>query len=269
MNPAAPPTTTDDDPGNPSVDFRGEKRSNETHRSIIDPEAMLMRKGKGKEAKLVIMGHALMGNRHGLLIDFQVTQATRTAERDMVSKLLDQAKDRRFDPKTLGGDKRYDTGDCADDMRDRRVAPHVAPNTSNRRSAIDGRTTRHPGYAVSQRIRKRVEERFGWIKTVGGFRRTRYLGLDRTGLAGYMVATAHNPVGLSRLVARQSTIPAAARPITACSAERQWNGAKSDPLRAAEAHPRSSPRARGDRRTFTSSHHVPDRRSNEGSSAPC
>jgi hypothetical protein len=157
MNPAAPPTTTDDDPGNPSVDFRGEKRSNETHRSIIDPEAMLMRKGKGKEAKLVIMDHALMGNRHGLLIDFQVTQATRTAERDMVSKLLDQAKDRRFDPKTLGGDKRYDTGDCADDMRDRRVAPHVAPNTSNRRSAIDGRTTRHPGYAVSQRISKRVE----------------------------------------------------------------------------------------------------------------
>jgi len=95
-------------------------------------------------------------------------------------------------------------------MRDRRVSPHVAQNTSRRRSAIDGRTSRHPGYAVSQRIRKRVEEIFGWMKTVGGFRRTRYRGLDRTGLAGYLVGTAYNLVRLSRLAARQSAIPAAA-----------------------------------------------------------
>ena len=156
------------------------------------------------------MGHALMENRHGLLVDFQVTQATGTAERDMVPKLLDEAKERRFHPRTLGGDKNYDTRDCMDDMRERRVTPHVAQNTSNRRSAIDGRTTRHPGYAVSQRIRKRVEEIFGWMKTVGGFRRTRYRGLDRTGLAGYLVATAYNLVRLSRLAARQSAIPAAA-----------------------------------------------------------
>jgi transposase len=205
-----PPTATDGDPGNPSVDFRGEKRSNKTHQSTTDPEARLYKKGKGKEAKLVFMGHALMENRHGLLVDFQVTHATGTAERAMVPKLLDEAKERRFHPKTLGGDKGYDTRDCVDDMRDRRVTPHVAQNTSNRRSAIDGRTTRHPGYAVSQRIRKRVEEIFGWMKTVGGFRRTRYHGLDRTGLAGYLVATAYNLVRLSRLAARRSAIPAVA-----------------------------------------------------------
>ena len=168
-----------------------------------------MRKGLGKEEKLVFMGHALMENRHGLLVDFQVTHATGTAERDMVPKLLDEAKERHFHPKTLGGDKGYDTRDCADDMRERRVTPHVARNTTNRRSAIDDRTTRHPGYTVSQRIRKRVEEIFGWMKTVGGFRRTRYRGLDRTGLAGYLVTTAYNLVRLSRLAARQGAIPAA------------------------------------------------------------
>ena len=156
------------------------------------------------------MGHALMENLHGLLVDFQVTHATRTAERDMVPKLLDQAKERRFHPMTLGGDKGYNTRDCVDDVRERRVTPHVAQNTSNRRSAIDGRTTRHPGYAVSQRTRKRVEEIFGWMKTVGGFRRTRYRGLDRTGLAGYLIATAYNLVRLSRLAARRSVISAAA-----------------------------------------------------------
>ena len=156
------------------------------------------------------MGHALIENRHGLLVDFQVTHATGTAERDMVPKLLDAAKERRFHPKTLGGDKGYDTQDCVADMRQRRVTPHVARNTSKRRSAIDGRTTRHPGYAVSQQIRKRVEEVFGWLKTVGGFRRTRYRGLDRTGLTGYLVATAYNLVRLSRLAPRPAERPAAA-----------------------------------------------------------
>jgi hypothetical protein len=201
------PPTTDGDPGNPSVDFRGEKRSNTTHRSTTDPGARLMRKGLGKEAKLVFMGHALMGNRHGLLVDFQVTRATGTAERDMVPKLLDQAKERRFHPRTLGGDTGYDTRDCVDDMRQRRVTPHVARNTSRRRSAIDGRITRHPGYTASQRIRKRVEEIFGWMTTAGGFRRTRYRGLGRTGLAGYLVATAYNLMRLSRLATRRRAIP--------------------------------------------------------------
>ncbi|MGH7253761.1 MAG: IS5 family transposase, partial [Nitrospiraceae bacterium] len=172
-----PPKTTDDDPGNPSVDFHGEKRSNATHQSTTDPEAHLLRKGKGKEAKLVFMGHALMENRNGLLVDFQVSEATGKAERDAVPHLIDSARERGFHPTTLGADKNYDTRDCVKDMRKRKVTPHVAQNTSGRRSAIDGRTTRHEGYRVSQRIRKRVEEIFGWMKTIGGFRRTRYRGL--------------------------------------------------------------------------------------------
>jgi Transposase DDE domain len=194
-----PPKTTDDDPGNPSVDFHGEQRSNQTHQSTTDPEARLMKKGKGKEAKLSFMGQALMENRNGLLVDFQITAATGTAERDGVPKLIAAARDRYFRPKTLGGDKNYDTPGSVKTLRERQVTPHVAQNHTNRRSAIDGRTTRHPGYAISQRIRKRVEEIFGWMKTVGGVRRTRYRGLDRTGLAGYLVATAYNLVRLSRL----------------------------------------------------------------------
>ncbi len=195
-----PPATTDGDPGNPSVDFHGEKRSNATHQSTTDPEARLFKKGKGKEAKLVFLAHALMENRHGLLTDFQVTEATGTAERDAAPVLLDQAKERGFHPQTLGADKGYDTRECVAAMRQRRVTPHVAQNTSGRRSAIDGRVTRHPGYGVSQRIRKRVEEIFGWMKTVGGFRRTRYHGVNRTGLAGYLVATAYNLVRMVKLV---------------------------------------------------------------------
>ena len=162
-----PPSTTDGDSGNPSVDFRGERRSNTTHQSTTDPEARLLRKGKGKEAKLVFMAHALMENRHGMLTDFQVSSATGTAEHDAVPVLLEQARERGFHPRTLGGDKNYDTRECVAAMRERRVTPHVAQNTSGRRSAIDGRTARHRGYAVSQRIRKRVEEIFGWMKNSG------------------------------------------------------------------------------------------------------
>jgi hypothetical protein len=205
------PTTTDADAGNPSVDFHGEKRSNATHQSTTDPEARLLRKGKGKEAKLVFMGHALMENRHGMLVDFQLTEASGTAERDAVPVLLERARQRRFRPRTLGADKNYDTKDCVAAMRAHQVTPHVTQNrTSRRRSAIDGRTTRHAGYPVSQRIRKRVEEIFGWMKTVGGFRRTRYRGREKTGLAGYLVATAYNLVRMSRLLARPSALGAAA-----------------------------------------------------------
>jgi transposase len=198
-----PPPTTDDDPGNPSVDFHGEKRSNATHQSTTDPQALLFKKAAGKESKLSFLGHALMENRNGLLTDFQVTQATGTAERDVVPELLAGAKERRFHPRTLGGDKNYDTRDCVRQMRQAGVTPHVAQNEKRRGgSAIDGRTTRHPGYAVSQRIRKRVEEIFGWMKTVGGFRRTRYRGVERTGLCGYFVGTAYNLVRMSRLLAK-------------------------------------------------------------------
>ncbi len=124
--------------------------------------------------------------------------------------LVDQAKERGFHPRTMGGDKGYDTRDCVADLRRRGVTPHVAQNTNGRSSAIDGRTTRHPGYATSQRIRKRVEEIFGWMKTVGGFRRTRYRGLDRTGLAGYLVRlrrTAYNLVRMAKLLGLAKEAP--------------------------------------------------------------
>ena len=140
-----------------------------------------------------------MEHRYGLLVDFQVTAATGTAERDMVPRLVDEARQRGFHPRTLAGDKNYDTRQCVADLRQRRVTPHVAQNTRGRHSAIDGRTTRHPGYDTSQRIRKRVEEIFGWMKTIGGFRRTRFRGLERTGLAGYLVGAAYNLVRLARL----------------------------------------------------------------------
>ena len=206
-----PPPPTDDDPGNPSVDFHGEKRSNATHQSTTDPEALLFKKAKGKEAKLGFLAHALMENRHGLLTDFRVTSATGTAERDVVPTLLQGAHARQFRPRTLGGDKNYDTRGCVDAMRQAGVTPHVAQNTARRGgSAIDGRTTRHPGYAVSQRIRKRVEEIFGWMKTVGGFRKTRYRGVERTGLCGYFVGTAYNLARMCRLLARPVAVAAAA-----------------------------------------------------------
>ena len=159
------------------------------------------------------MGHALMEHRHGLLVDFQVTAATGTAERDAVPALLDQARERGFHPRTLAADKGYDTQGCVAAMRQRRVTPHVAQNTSGRSSAIDGRTTRHEGYRTSQRLRKRVEEIFGWMKTVGGFRRTRYHGVDRTGLAGYLVGAAYNLVRMAKLLMAQheaSPVPRAA-----------------------------------------------------------
>src|SRR6266536_2342993 len=146
-----------DDAGNPSVNFHGQKRSNATHQSTTDPDARLFRKGKGKEAKLVFMGQVLMENRNGLVIDFEVTAATGTAEREAAVRQVDEAKQRGFRPHTLGGDKNYDTKGFVADLRERDVTPHVAQNTSGRRSAIDGRTTRHAGYGIRQRIRKRVE----------------------------------------------------------------------------------------------------------------
>ena len=192
----------DDDSGNPYVDFRGEALRNEKHESSRDPEARLVRKGKGREAKLVFLGHALMENRNGLLIDFVVNGATGAAERDAVPTLLDDARERGFRPQTLGGDKGYDTRECVSVMRDRGVTPHVAQRVH---SAIDGRTTRHSGYRESQKVRKQVEEVFGWMKTEGGFRRTRYRGVELTGLAGYFVATAYNLVRMVNLMSSQPT----------------------------------------------------------------
>jgi hypothetical protein len=147
-------------------DFHGERRSNATHASATDPDARLLRKGHGKEAKLCHMGHLLMENRNGLIVDALVTPATGTAERDATLTMLGRQTGRHR--ATLGADKAYDTADLVADLRALNVTPHVAQNTSGRRSAIDGRTTRHPGYATSQRIRKRIEESFGWIKTIAG-----------------------------------------------------------------------------------------------------
>jgi transposase len=189
-----------DDPGNPTVDFHKEKRSNATHQSTTDPDAKLARKGKGKEAKLSYSQHALMENRHGLLVDLRIAEANGTAERDLA---LEMVGDRLPGTKriTLGGDKGYDTKDFVEECAWRNVTPHVAQNIAeNRGSAIDDRTTRHPGYSISQRIRKRVEEIFGWTKTVANFRRTRFKGRERTELASYFVGAAYNLLRMGRLL---------------------------------------------------------------------
>lgn len=189
-----------DDPGNPTVDFRGEKRSNETHQSTTDPESRLARK-KGKESRLSFSAHALMENRNGLLVDFRVDEANGTAERLVALEMLHDNV-LRGGRITVGGDKGFDTKDFVENCRFMGVTPHVAKNEGGHRSsAIDDRTTRHAGYTVSQRIRKRVEEIFGWVKTVGGFRRTRHKGKQRTQFAAHMVGGAYNLLRIARLQA--------------------------------------------------------------------
>ena len=190
--------TPPDDPGNPSVDFHGEKRSNETHESTTDPDAKLARKSNGTTAKLSYSAHALMENRNGLLVDFQVDIADGRAERRMAINMLDEALpgDRRI---TLGADRGYDTRDFVAACRDRNVTPHVAQK--RKYSAIDGRTSSSDAYAVSLRIRKRVEEVFGWMKTVGNFRKTRYVGLGNNQLAATMIAAAYNLIRMAKLLA--------------------------------------------------------------------
>src|SRR5246127_318737 len=179
-------------------DFHGEKRSNETHASVTDPDARLYRKGPGQPAKLAYLGHVLMENRHALVIDTRLTLATGTAEREAALEMVaDRPGNHRI---TLGADKAYDVAAFVTDLRDYGVTPHVAQNTTNRRSAIDGRTTRHPGYAVSGRVRKRIEEVFGWAKTAAGFRKTRHRGVARVGWMFTLTATAYNLVRLPKLV---------------------------------------------------------------------
>jgi transposase len=184
---------------NAEVNFRGEVRSNATHASTTDPDARLYRKGAGKEAKLCFMGHALMENRSGLLVGACLARADGHAERVAALALIEPHADRAR-PITLGSDKGYDAEDFVNELRSMRVTPHVAQNTSGRRSAIDGRTTRHAGYRVSQRIRKRIEEAFGWIKTVAGQEKTRFRGVERVGLSFTFAAAAYNLVCLPRLL---------------------------------------------------------------------
>jgi len=184
---------------NPEVNFRGERRSNDTHASTTDPQARLYRKGAGMEAKLCFMGHALMENRHGLIVDACVTQANGHAERIAALAMIEPWADR---PKriTLGTDKAYDAQDFVNELRAMNVTPHVAQNTSGRRSAIDGRVTRHEGYALSQKIRKRIEEAFGWGKEIAGLGRARFRGRERVGLGFSFAAVAYNLVRLPRLL---------------------------------------------------------------------
>jgi transposase len=189
----APP----DDPSNPMVDFHGESRSNKTHESTTDPDALLARKGNGKEAKLSYSGHVLMENRNGLVADVEVLQAHGTAERDAALVMMESLPGDQ--PVTVGADKNYDTKDFVAESRNLKVTPHVAQNNKGRRSAIDGRTTRHAGYLISQRKRKRVEEIFGWMKTVGGMRKLRHRGLHLVGWMFTFAAAAYHLVRIRNL----------------------------------------------------------------------
>jgi len=181
---------------NAAVDFRGQRRRRETHVSRTDAEAQLYTKGSGQAATLSYLGHALSENRHGLVVDVELTEADGYGERAAALTMLDRSVAGRA---TLGADRAYDTRDFVAALRARGVTPHVARNDRGRRSAIDGRTTRHPGYGQSQRQRKRVEEVFGWLKTVGGGRKLRYVGRERNRAWLELTAAAYNLVRLARL----------------------------------------------------------------------
>ena len=187
------------DPGN-TVDFHGERRSNATHVSTTDPDARLMRKGRGREAKLSDHGHGLMENRHGLAVGARVTLATGTAEREAAVAMAGRLRP----GVTLGADKGDDARDFVAELRAEGVTPHVAQNTAHRRSAIDGRTTRHPGYAVSQQKRKLVEEIFGWLKTIALLRKTRHRGVRRGGGMFTFAAAVYNLVRLRTLIQEEA-----------------------------------------------------------------
>ena len=193
------PTPPPDDPGNPTVNFRGEQRSNETHASKTDPDARLARKGQGKESKLSYCGNLLVENRNGLIVDAEVFQANGRAERDAALVMLEKLPG--IQPVTVGGDKGFDTRDFVQECRNLRVTPHVAQNLGRLGgSAIDGRTTRHPGYAVSQRKRKRIEECFGWLKTIALMRKLRHRGVCQVNWLFTFACAAYNLVRMRNLV---------------------------------------------------------------------
>jgi transposase len=192
---AAGPSDPPDDPGNPTINFHGETRKNDTHASTTDPDAQLYRKGKGKEAKLAYLGHVLLDNRHGLVANVCATAATGTAERDAAVVLL-TAEARA---KTVGGDKNFDVASFVAAVRELDITPHVAQKAH---SAIDARTTRHAGYEVSQRKRKLIEQVFGWMKTVGGLRKLRHRGGALVDWVLTFTAAAYNLVRMRTLLAR-------------------------------------------------------------------
>lgn len=196
-----------EDPGNPSVNFRGEKRCNATHQSTTDAESVLYRKANGQAARLCFGGHILMENRHGLCADFTLHNPITAAEPVVALRQLDAHRELHagVTPKTLGGDKGYHRKDFVSGCRERAVVPHPACKTGIQVPGLDGRTTRQAGYRLSQRIRKRVEEIFGWVKTVGGLRRSRYRGLERTQAWGYFVVSTYNLLRLARLELARAT----------------------------------------------------------------
>ncbi len=199
----SPPAGKSDDPGNPTVNFHGEMRRNETHESTTDPEARLYRKGLGKEAKLSFMGHALMDNLHGLVIGCRYTIAAGKAEREAAIEMIREKRRGRTQRRiTVGADKSYDTRDFVEELQAMKVTPHVAQNNQRRSSAIDNRTTRHGGYATSQRKRKLVEEIYGWLKTIGLMRKTRHKGVGRGGWMFTFALAAYNLVRIRNLAAR-------------------------------------------------------------------
>ena len=190
-----------DDPGNPTVNFHGEQRSNDTHESTTDADALLARKGNGKEAKLSYNGNLLTENRNGLIVNTEVFQANGTAERDAALILLEQIPGSRR--VTVGTDKGYDTRDFVRECRHLNVTPHVAQNVKRSGgSAVDSRTTRHGGYEVSQRKRKRIEECFGWLKTIALMRKVRHRGIEKVGWVFTFAAAAYNLVRMRNLLAR-------------------------------------------------------------------
>jgi len=186
---------------NPEVDFHREKRTNDTHQSTTDPEALLAKKSKGKEARLSFMGHVLMENRNGLVVDVALTQATGTAERETALEMLGKITGKRRI--TVGGDKNYDTKEFVTECRSMTITPHVARRET---SIVDGRTTRHLGYYLSQRIRKRVEEIFGWDKTVAGGRKLRYKGVERNRLWWEITAAAYDLLRIAKIALAQATV---------------------------------------------------------------
>ena len=200
FKPKEPPGNGGGGGRNAPSDFRGQKRSNATHRSTTDPDARLYRKGPGMEARLCFIGHGLMENRSGLLVDARLTLVSGHAERLAALDMVQPVADRPV-AVTLGADKGYDAADFVEELRTLNVRPHVAQNTSGRRSAIDKRTTRHPGYAKSQRIRKRIEEAFGWIKTVAGLRQTKLRGRAKVAWAFTFAVAAYNLVRAPALLA--------------------------------------------------------------------
>jgi hypothetical protein len=193
------PTLPPDDPGNPTVDFHGENRSNDTHQSMTDPDARLARKSGGHEAKLAYCGNVMIENRHGLVVDTELMQCSGSAERHAAMLMGERVEG--TERITVGADKGYDTKDFVKEMRGMNATPHVAQNIQRPGgSAIDGRTTRHEGYKVSQRKRKRIEEVFGWMKTVGVLRKTRHRGLETVRWIFTFTAAAYNVVRMRNLM---------------------------------------------------------------------